>query len=654
MIFSIPDEEQLLLKERVRTSRLIGRDENLVLHGGGNTSVKLRIVNLAGKSIPSLFVKSSGSDLSNIEMKDFTALKADDMEIAREIEKMSDLEMVAFLKGCMLDHEQSSPSVEVFLHAFIRSRFVDHSHADYVVAITNTNLTDEEITKIFSGRVLVIPYVSPGFQLAKFFLKAIDSVDLSKYEGVILRNHGLVTWGDTAEESYDKHLRIVKDAETYVKKSWNGINLQKIEEEKVDQFIDFLPKLRGMLSRKNRKIITWDHSPEAVGYSVLEEAKKFRTLGPATPDMLIRTKKNYLYAEGIGEIENEIDAFVRSYESDFKKFIGERYPMHDPYPSIIVIKGYGLVTAASSKKEAEIIRDEAIHSFRVSIAAGSVGDNRFISEKECYEMEYWPLQEAKLRKTAKKELEGYIGLVTGAASGIGKTTYVRLAEEGVLAIGTDIDEKIFEVAKSIGDSAYGLRFDISVEDSVKSAFREIVEKFGGIDVIFNNAGYLHPSKLEDITLEDLKKHINVNAIGTFIVTKEAFKVMKEQNIGGSFIFNVTKNVTNPGEGMASYGTSKAFAAQLSKYVALEGGKYGIRSNVINPDKIFRESKIWEDGVLENRAKSKGISIEEYKRGNLLHIEVLPEHVANVVVSLIKENIFGATTGTMIPIDGGIK
>jgi rhamnose utilization protein RhaD (predicted bifunctional aldolase and dehydrogenase)/NAD(P)-dependent dehydrogenase (short-subunit alcohol dehydrogenase family) len=654
MIFSIPDEEQRLLDDRVRTSRLIGGDEDLVLHGGGNTSVKLRVVNLAGKDVPSLFVKSSGSDLSNIEMKDFTALRMDDLEMAKGIEKMSDLEMVAYLKGCMLDHEQSSPSVEVFLHAFIKTKFVDHSHADYVVAITNTNLTDEEITKIFDGRIVVIPYVPPGFELARFFLKAIDPVDLSKYEGVILRNHGLVTWGDTAEESYDKHLRIVKKAETYIKKSWKGITLQEIEKEKIDQFIDFLPKLRGMLSRKSRKIITWDHSPEAVGYSVLTEAKKFETLGPATPDMLIRTKKNYLFVEGIGGMENEIDRFVRSYESDFKKFIGERYPMHDPYPSTIVIKGYGLVTAASSKKEADIIRDEAIHSFRVSTAAGSVGDNKFISERECYEMEYWPLQEAKLRKTAKKGLEGYIGIVTGAASGIGKTTCLRLAEEGMLAIGTDIDEKIFEVTNRIKDSAYGMRFDISNENSVKSAFREIVEKFGGIDVIFNNAGYLHPSKLEDITLEDLEKHINVNAVGTFIVTKEAFRVMKEQNIGGIFIFNVTKNVTNPGEGMASYGTSKAFAAQLSRYVALEGGKYGIRSNVINPDKIFRDSKIWEDGVLENRAKSKGISIDEYKKGNLLHIEVLPEHVANVVVSLIKENTFGATTGTMIPIDGGIK
>jgi NAD(P)-dependent dehydrogenase (short-subunit alcohol dehydrogenase family) len=319
-----------------------------------------------------------------------------------------------------------------------------------------------------------------------------------------------------------------------------------------------------------------------------------------------------------------------------------------------VLKGFGLVTGASTKREAEILRDEAIHSFRVASAAKAVAKNRFITDKQCYDMEYWSFQEAKLAKRKKHELEGFIGLITGAASGIGKVAFARMAEEGITAIGADIDRSIFDVSAEIGKDSFGLKFDISDESSVRQAFREIVRKFGGIDVVFNNAGYLKPSPLDETSLEDLKKHITINSIGTFLVTKEAFKIMKTQGMGGSFVFNITKNVTNPGEGMMSYGTSKAFSAQLSKYVALEGGKYGIRSNVVNPDKIFRESKIWEGGVLENRAKAKGMTPDEYKRGNLLHVEVLPDHVANVVIQLIKDSVFGATTGAMIPIDGGIK
>ena len=654
MMFAIPDQERKLLDERVATSRSLGSDHNLVLHGGGNTSVKLRVRGVTGKDISAIFVKSSGSDLNTINAEDFTGLRMDSLMEAKLLESMSDQEMSSFIKTCMLDTDQAFPSVEIFIHAFISSKFVDHSHSDFIVALTNTDLSDSEIADIFKEKVLVIPYAPPGFQLARFFLNIISERDLSNFAGVILRNHGLVTWGKSARESYEMHLKLVEEAKRHIESKWKGIASREFEKEKEDSFLGFLPKLRGLLSAEKKKILTWDYSSEAVGFSFSPEAEKFQDLGPATPDMLVRMKKRFLFSDDISKIESEIDDFVKSYEGDYKRYVPLGREMHDPYPSVLVFRGYGVVTAASTKKEADILRDDAIHSFRVACAAGAIAKNKFITDQQCFDMEYWPFQEAKLAKKKRKELEGYVGLVTGAASGIGKVTFQRLVKEGILTVGGDIDQRVSDVSKEIGEDAYGIKFDISSETSVKGAFRDIIKNFGGIDVVFNNAGYLKPSSLEDTSLEDLRKHVEINSVGTFLVTREAFKIMKSQGAGGSFIFNVTKNVTNPGEGMMAYGTSKAFAAQLSRYVAIEGGRYGIRSNVINPDKIFRESKIWEGGVLENRARAKGISPDEYKKGNLLHIEVLPDQVANMVIALIKESVFGATTGTMIPIDGGIK
>jgi rhamnose utilization protein RhaD (predicted bifunctional aldolase and dehydrogenase)/NAD(P)-dependent dehydrogenase (short-subunit alcohol dehydrogenase family) len=653
-MFTIPEQEKKLLEERVATSRSLGSDNSLVLHGGGNTSVKLKVRSLTSKDVSALFVKGSGSDLATVNIEDFTAVNLDNLHEARVLANMTDEDMSSFIKGCMLDTSQSFPSVEIFIHAFVNSKFVDHSHADFIVALTNTELDDASISNVFEEKVLVIPYVQPGFQLARTFLETISKKDISNFAGIILRNHGLVTWGNTARESYEMHIKLVNQAKKYVESKWAGIPTTKFEKEKENVFLEFLPSLRGMLSKQNKKILTWDNSDEAVGFSLSTEAKRFANLGPATPDMLVRMKKNYLYSEDLSKLQDEINGFAEDYKSDFEKYVAAGRTMHDPFPSVIVIKGYGLVTAASSKRETDIVRDEAIHSFRVASAAAAISENKFITDAECFDMEYWPFQEAKLARKKKGTLEGYIGLVTGAASGIGKVTFSRFVEEGMVGVGGDIDQKISEVSRELGPSAFGVKFDISSEDSVRQAYREIVRQFGGIDVVFNNAGFLKPSPLEDTSLDDLRKHVNINSIGTFLVTKEAFLIMKKQGIGGSFIFNITKNVTNPGEGMMSYGTSKAFAAQLSRYVALEGGKYGIRSNVINPDKIFRESKIWEGGVLENRAKAKGISPDEYKKGNLLHVEVLPEHVANIVLQLIRDNVFGATTGTMIPIDGGIK
>ena len=642
-------------EERVYSSRLLGGNNNLVLHGGGNTSVKTEETDHTGRRIRVLRVKGSGSDLATIEWKGFTGLRMDDMELAKKIPTMTDQEMMDYLKKSMVDPSEPSPSVESFLHAFIPFRFVDHSHSDAILSITNTSLREEEIRKIL-GNVMVAPYFPPGFKLAKALLGLIQSMP-SGTEGIVLSKHGLFTFGETARESYERHVKIVTEAEKYAALKSSGPVLKQIAKTVDPATVEnYLPVLRGILSRSRKKVLRVDRDGFALEYACSEQAKRFKDHGPATPDMLIRTKYDYLYAEGIDSIEKDIESFVESYKSDYSQYIVD-FPMHDPYPSVIVLKGFGLITAGISRKEADIIHDQAIHSFRVNSTAVQIAEPRFITKREAFEMEYWPLEEAKLKKAVYRKFQGSISVVTGAASGIGAEAAAELARNGSIVIAVDKDPSVMEMFRTLPSdtsaSIYPYAADISSQDSVSGLFKYITSNFGGIDVLFNNAGILRTSFIEDTDPESVELSFKVNSMGTFLMTKAAFSIMKAQKLGGNMVFNITKNLTNPGPGMLPYGASKAFAAHICHYVAKEGGPYGIRANIINPDKIFKHSRIWADGVLEKRAAAKHQTVEEYKRSNLLRVEVLPEHVARVLVALLDSEVFGATTDAMIPVDGGI-
>jgi len=373
--------------------------------------------------------------------------------------------------------------------------------------------------------------------------------------------------------------------------------------------------------------------------------------------MLIRTKYDFLYIQDAAQAEKLILQYRERYEKEYSQYASS-YPMHDPNPAVIVIRGYGILASGPSYRECRIILDQALHSFTVNAYTDFVSKHAFISKAEAYAMEYWPLEEAKLKKYKPRKLEGTVAVVTGAASGIGLEAFRTLSLAGSHVVAIDLDSKVNHESERIySDSSTAslpVVADMSDESSVKKVYIEAVRKFGGIDIVFNNAGILKTAPIDRISMDDMDQMYRVNARGTFLITREAFRIMKTQGIGGNFVFNITKNLTNPGEEMTMYGSTKAFAAHISHYVAKEGGKYRIRSNIINPDKIFRGSRIWENGVLESRAKAKGQTVEEYKTQNLLRIEVLPSHVAGVLLALLDEDSFGATTDAMIPVDGGIK
>ena len=644
------------IEERVFYSRKLGSDPGLVLHGGGNTSVKNDEIDHTGSRIRVLRVKGSGSDLATITEKGFTGLRMSDMLSAMKIDKMSDQEMADFMKKSMVDPSEPSPSVESFLHAFIPDKFVDHSHSDAILSITNTPLSPDDIGKIFPN-VLVIPYIPPGFKLARAILSRTQNMPEGT-EGIILSKHGLFTFGKTGEESYNRHLKIVQMAETYiVSKSGKDLFKKEFQEISGDAVLNIIPGIRGKLSAKHRKILRIENTGIARDISLSMEAQIFERQGPATPDMLIRTKYEYAYVDRPEHALEVIDKFAERYEKDYSEYV-KGFPMHDPYPAAIVIRGFGVITAGISDKEALIVRDQFVHSMIVNSRARKLAGNAFISKKEAYEMEYWPLEEAKLKKAKPRFLQGTVSIVTGAANGIGLEAARKLSENGSIVVACDMDPATESVAKelqnSTGSAVFPYILDISDESGVTEMFRTVTMKFGAVDILFNNAGVLKSDPIENISMEELDFHYRVNSRGTFLMTREAFKVMKAQKIGGNIVFNISKNLTHPGPEMLSYGSSKAFAAQICHYVSKEGGPFGIRANIINPDKIFKGSKIWENGVLESRAKAKGQSVEEYKTQNLLGREVLPEHVANVLLSLVNEEIFGATTDAMIPVDGGIR
>lgn len=645
-----------LLKECVDFSRKIGVQPDVVLHGGGNTSVKTEEYDHTGRSVKVLRVKGSGSDLAKIDESGFTALRMDDLLAAQKIREMRDVEMADYLKKSMLDPSQPSPSVETFMHAFIPYRFVVHSHADNILSITNTDLTDSQITDLFPGTVIV-PYYQPGFKLARAFMDLVENLPPNT-RGIILRKHGLFTFGNTGKESYEKHMALINEAGSILRKKCGDLSMNpQYPVADRESIMASIPHLRGILSKMSKKVLLIETGEEALTISRTKEAKEFWNAGPATPDMLIRTKYDYLYVSSIEDIDSQIESYLNNYTQEYKKYIGEKYPMHDPFPPIIVIQGFGIITAATTWKECRIIMDQFIHSFKVNLASSRFSKHSFISREASFEMEYWPLEEAKLKKFVPRPLQGKISVVTGAANGIGYVAAHMLARNGSMVFAIDLSQQIEESAsrieKETGSRVVGIRCDISSEEDVKRAFQSIVDRSGGVDILFNNAGILKSAPLTDISAEELDRHYQVNARGTFLMTRETFRLMKNSGLGGNIVFNITKNLLHPGPEMLSYGSTKAMAAQMCHYVAKEGGKYGIRSNIINPDKVFRGSLIWEGGVLESRAKAKGQTVEEYKTTNLLRREVLPEHVANVLLALVNEDIFGATTDAMIPVDGGV-
>lgn len=679
-LWSEKDASQLSgLDQLVYQSRLVGADLSLVLWGGGNTSLKTTEVDFRGRECNVLRVKGSGTDMKSIQRQGFPGVLLEHVLPLLEREDMSDEEMVDYLNHCLVEPNAPRPSIETLLHAFIPRPSIVHSHADAILSITNTRRPADLLSDVFGDSVVVVPYRRPGFLLSKEV--AMGTQNSPHARGVVLLNHGLVTWGDTPRSAYESHIELVSHAEDFIVRHGNGRRiftqakgLAKLDHPQRRQVAaSIAPTIRGLVSQRQRAMVRFEDGDEVMEFVNSSEAEGLTTLGAATPDHLLNTKHVPLLVEVKDSSDLDVvreklwdgvAEYARLYEKWFSEHTDGQHPMLDPYPRVVLMPGVGMWTTGRDARAAGITAD--IYRHTIGILAGSQALDHYtsLSPSEAFQSEYWPLELYKQSLASpEQELSRRVVMVTGAASGIGRAIALRFAKEGAHVVVTDVrlagaKSVAQEIARKYGgDCVLYCKLDVSKERDVKAAFEATRLAFGGLDILVSNAGIAHAGPLDRLSLSRWQESLAVNATGHFLVAKEAVGLLKEQELGGSLIFIATKNVTAPGQDFGAYSAAKAAEAQLARVLAIENGAYGIRSNMINPDAIFRDSKLWSPRIREERARAHGIHVEQvedfYRQRTLLKTSVTAEDVAEAALFLAGDRSLN-TTGSMIPVDGGVR
>ena len=634
-----------LLKMRVYTSQLLGAEEDLVLHGGGNTSVKIQEVNIFGKTEEILYVKGSGWDLATIEAPGFAPLKLEALYDLAELDALTDLDMVKYQRMAMTNPTAPNPSVEAILHGIIPFTFVDHTHADAVVTITNSPGGKKRIQEIYGERMMIIPYVMPGFILAKTIYEMTKGVDWDSLDGMILLNHGVFTFDHNAKDSYEKMIEIVSKAENYLKKA-GAKELTRAKSAKVD------PQLLANIRRKVSDIqgvpvvAKLDNSKPSIAFSNLSNVKSISNRGPLTPDHIIRTKR--VPVVFTNDYSKNLDDFVKSYGTYFDKY-NQGEQRLDAAPKWGVLPGIGTLSFGPSAKHVRIIEDITRHTKKAIVQAEKLGGWKTLNQKDLFEMEYWSLEQAKLKKAGKpKPLQGKIAVVTGAASGIGKACVEELVSNGAVVAAWDISKSITETFPQ--EEVLGLRCDVTNEKQLRACIEQTVMHFGGIDLLITNAGIFPKSaRIADMPDATWNQSLEINMTSHQRLIQWCLPYL-ELGFDPAIVIMGSKNVLAPGPGASAYSVAKAGLTQLARVAALELGSKGIRVNVLHPNAVY-DTAIWTDEVLKARAKHYGLSVKAYKTNNLLKAEVTSRDVGAMAVAMLGP-LFSKVTGAQVPIDGG--
>jgi rhamnulose-1-phosphate aldolase/alcohol dehydrogenase len=661
-------------------SNLLGADRAVANFGGGNTSTKATERDHAGREVEVLWVKGSGTDLATIGAEQFTGLKLEEVLPLEERDEMSDEEMVSYLAACQLRPDMPRGSIETLLHAFVPYAHVDHTHPDAINMICCSEGGEALATECFGEEAVWIPYIRPGFTLSKQVGEAVRSNPNVRF--ILLAKHGLVTWGETHEESYGRTIEAINRAAEFVAsragEPFGGRAVEPLPSERRESLLAVvLPALRGALSsgseEATHKILRADHTSEDVLEFVCgRDSRELSQVGAACPDHLVRTKVKPLWvdfdpeSEGADELKAKVREGVDEYRNEAyyarnreKNPQGDA-PMFDPNPRVVLIPGVGLVGAAHNAKEAALSRDFAYRAINVIRGAHALGGYVSLTEEESYAVEYWPLELYKLAQAPPpRELAGKVAFVTGGAGGIGSAVARSLATEGACVVVCDLDEEgAKEVAESLPQPGIAVRADVTDEGEVVRAYRRTALEYGGVDVVVSNAGLASSAPIEETSVEMWDKNHAVLAKGYFLVSREAFKIMKEQGVGGSLVFVASKNAMAAGKNASAYSSAKAAELHLARCLAEEGGPERIRVNSVNPDAVLSGSRIWDSSWREERAAAYGIELDEleehYRKRNVLKLNVLPENIAEAVLHFASEARSSRSTGNVLNVDGGVK
>ena len=662
----------------VYASRLIGAESSLVVWGGGNTSVKVVERDHRGRAIPVLRVKGSGSDLKSIQRKDFPGVRMDDIRLLLERQDMTDEEMVAYLAHALQEPGGVRPSIETLLHGFVDTYAVVHTHADAVVSLTNNDRAADVLAGVYGKDVLALDYRRPGFKISREVADAIAANPEAR--ALLLAKHGTITWGASVREAYEATIELISRAEDAIaerrrgRRPFGGARVPASEPaQRRTQALDLLPRLRGSLSGERRAIVRYEDTPAVLEFVSSVDAPAVSQVGPATPDHTIYTKRLPCFvpldqpgdpAATWATVQRALETFTRDYTAYVDAHRGPGVELLDPRPRVVLVPGLGMFTAGRDARTAGIVDDIYHHTIDVIGNASSFGRYVSLSAKDAFDVEYWPLELYKLTLAPpERELARRIALVTGGGSGIGRAVAQRLAVEGAHVVVGDVDADSArrvadEVVRTVGAGrALGLAMDVTSESSVRAAFEETVLTWGGLDILVSNAGIAHSAPVDRMALADWERSFAVNATGHFLVAREAMRVLIRQGLGGALVFVATKNVMSPGKDFAAYSAAKAAEAQLGKVLALEGASHGIRSNIVNPDAVFQDSRLWSEEIRRERAAAQGIAVEQledfYRKRNLLGARILPEDVAEAVLFLAADRS-AKTTGCTLTVDGGVK
>lgn len=671
---------------RVYTSRLLGANPELVLHGGGNTSVKSTVTELLGDVTKVLYVKGSGSDLATIEPAGFPACRLAHLRRCCERASMTDEEMVTQLRAQMIDPQSPTPSVEALLHAYLPARFIDHTHADALLALVDQPSSEEIVREVYGDSALFVPYVMPGFALARRVRELYRARELAGGPlptRMILDKHGIFTWGETARESYERMIESVTLAEAVTRARRGSRSTVAVSSEATAAAGEAAPEpreptevarritlaLRGALARASGRpwIVRRRATDELIAFTLRGDLAEVTQRGPATPDHVIRTKALPLIITPPEPAEDDealaarvgraLQSYAEAYHATFRRSVEARRVERaelDPFPRVILVPGTGALTVAASRKEADVAADIYEHTASIIDAATALSSYRPVSEIDLFDVEYWSLEQAKLGKgAAALALSRRIALVTGGASGIGLGTGRALLEAGAHLVLTDRDEPALEraardlAARYPGRVAHG-RCDVTRPADAQRAVDLAIATFGGLDVVVSNAGTAPTGALHaEAGDAALRASIEVNLLGHQNIARAAASALLAQGTGGALLFNASKSAFNQGPDFGPYAVPKAALIALMRQYAVDLASHGVRANAVNADRIRTE--LFGGGLAEARARARGVSVDAYFQANLLARETTVDDVAQAFVYLATAQ---ATTGCVITVDGG--